>query len=57
MSKVLTVIIRDEFPVRLLNEPCTYRTVHLPLTPEQMALIAVGNDEAISHCFIEAGKE
>lgn len=51
---VLTVIIRDEAPVRHLNEPCSYRSVHIELTAEQREmLVRRHDDESYSHCFLE----
>lgn len=54
----LTVIIRDEAPVRWLNEPVALRSVTIELTPEQQAQLAFrSDDEAISHAFLEAKAE
>lgn len=50
----LTVIIRDEGPVRHLNEPVAYRTVQIALTHEQERQVQFRHPhEAISHCFLE----
>lgn len=52
--QILTVIIRDESSLRYVNEPVTYRTVHVELTEAQMALLSLRNDnEAVSSVFLE----
>lgn len=51
---MLTVVIRDETPVRYVNEPPTYRTVHVVLTPEQLALLALDENENIGTVFLES---
>lgn len=50
----LTVVIRDEAPVRHLNEPCTYRSVHVVLTAEQIDLLTLRHaDEFVATSFLE----
>jgi hypothetical protein len=49
----LTVVIRDISPFVHLQEPCTYRTVHIPLTDEQVHSLRLTKDEQISTSFIE----
>jgi hypothetical protein len=49
----LTVIVRDESPVRYVNEPPTYRTVHIGLTDEQLRLLTLAENEAIQTAFLE----
>jgi hypothetical protein len=54
---ILTVIIRDQSPFIHLQEPCSYRTVHIVLTEDQIKeLIFRHSDECISHSFIEPTK-
>lgn len=55
VPNMLTVIIRDESPLRYVNEPPTYRTVHVPLTLDQIAMLALGENEAINNSFLERG--
>lgn len=50
----LTVVIRDEGPLRHLNEPCTYRTVQLDLTPAQVSALRRSAEEAISLVYLES---
>ena len=58
MSLTLTVIIRDESPMRGLNEPCTYRAVQIALTQEQEEAIRLRHDdEAISTSFLSGDRE
>jgi hypothetical protein len=54
-ARVLTVVIRDTYPARYLNEPCTHRTVRINLTREQVEALAFlpKDTEEISFCFIE----
>ena len=55
---ILTVIIRDENPVRYLNEPVRHRSVQVILTREQCDALLLRHDgEAISHAFIEPPEE
>lgn len=49
----LTVIIRDISPFIHLQEPCTFRTVHIQLTDEQIHLLRMNKDEQVSQSFIE----
>lgn len=50
----ITVIVRNEYPLRYLNEPATYRSVRLELTPEQAAQLRLRHaDEVIGQCFVE----
>ena len=60
--KVLTVIIRDVSPFMHLQEPPTYRSVQIELTPEQrekLSLAWVASSgftdyhEEVSQCFFE----
>lgn len=49
----LTVIIRDISPFIHLQEPCTHRTVQIPLTDEQVHLLRMNKDEQVSQSYIE----
>ena len=62
LGRFLTVVIRNEANFIFMQEPCTYRTVHIELTPEQeeqLALRYVGQTcgskiyENVAHCFLE----
>jgi hypothetical protein len=50
---VLTVVIYDGTPIRYLNEPCSHRTVHLMLTPEQCDKIELNDNEGYAHVYVE----
>ena len=61
-SQTLTVIIRDDGPFVHMQEPCTYRTVHIELTDNQLEKLKLlntyqvcGTDgyESICKCFLE----
>lgn len=43
----LTVLIRDEGPIRFLDMPAGYRTIRFDLTPEQAAQINLAPDEVL----------
>jgi len=58
----LTVIIRDDSPMLTCGDSPSYRSVGIPLTDEQLALLKLrhtctisGEDytEQISNCFLE----
>ena len=66
MTHILTVIIRNRAPFDCMQEPPEHRSVHIELTSEQMAQIALDYThtigkavfyEEISHCFIEKVEE
>jgi hypothetical protein len=51
--EILTVIIRDSSPY-VIEEPFTYRTVHVHLTPEQRMMLRFRHqNEGVSTCFFE----
>lgn len=37
----LTFVLRNEAPFIHMSEPCTYRTVRIELTPEQLEQVAL----------------
>lgn len=49
----LTVVIRDDTPFIHLQEPPGFRTVDIKLTPEQMALLELHENEDISKFILE----
>ena len=50
----LTVIIRDTYPLMHFNDPLTYRSVHINLTPEQLEKLTLRHKtEEVSTCFLE----
>lgn len=52
-EQVLTVVIRDESPMAI-NEPFTYRTVRIELTPDQQARLRLRHrDETVQMAILE----
>ena len=61
-QKILTVIIRNDGPLIFCNDSPSYRSIHIPLTKDQLNMIdlkVIGKNngidiyEKISNCFIE----
>lgn len=50
----LTVVIRDEAPLRFLNEPLSFRTVQIALTDAQARMIELRDEnEAVQMVILE----
>lgn len=56
-GRVLTVVIRDDAPLRYCNDNPTYRSVQIPLADQQMQRLNLRENEAVSRCFIEPPEE
>jgi len=62
--KVLTVVLRNNSPMLYAGDPPTHRTIHVPLTDQQLQMIEplkVGHNcgtdvfEEIAMCFFGGG--
>ena len=48
----VTFVIRDESNWKF-NEPCTYRSVHIALTKDQLSLLKMNVNESVNQVYFE----
>lgn len=52
---ILTVVVRDESPLRYISQNPIYRSVQIELTEEQKKQIGLKGPETIEQAFFEKG--